>query len=171
MSVSCENPSNRTLVMSEIMPPTAANFSGHVHGGYLMLLLDRVAYACAARYTGAYAVTLSVDQVLFKEPIFVGELVTFYASVNFVGNTSMEVGIKVVAENLANRAVRHTNTSYFTMVAVNEQGEKQKAPELELTTKEERYRYEEAKKRRQMRMEYQKEHLAHKETIRSKLSG
>lgn len=171
MSTPPDTPDTRTLIMSEIMPPTAANFSGHVHGGYLMLLLDRVAYACAARYTGAYAVTLSVDQVLFKQPIYVGELVTFYASVNFVGKTSLEIGIKVVAEDLAKRSVRHTNTSYFTMVAVNEQGEKQQVPPLELSTQAQKYRFEEAQKRRQMRMDYQEQHSSHKAAIRQAKQG
>ena len=77
------------LVMSELMMPNTANFSGNVHGGELLLLLDQVAYSCASRYSGHYCVTLSVDKVLFKEPIHVGELVTFYASVNYTGRTSM----------------------------------------------------------------------------------
>ena len=85
------------LVMSELMMPNAANFSGNVHGGELLRLLDQVAYSCASRYSGHYCVTLSVDKVLFKEPIHVGELVTFYASVNYTGRTSMEIGIRVEA--------------------------------------------------------------------------
>ena len=68
----------RSVVMSEVMTPEKANFSGHVHGGQIMLLLDKVAYACSARYAKAYCVTLSVDQILFKQPIFVGELVIYF---------------------------------------------------------------------------------------------
>jgi acyl-CoA hydrolase len=107
----------RSIVLAEVMTPDMANFAGHVHGGHLMLLLDKAAYACAARYSGHYVVTLSVDGIFFKEPIFVGELVMFYASVNYVGNSSLEVGIKVVAEDLQKGTQRHTNTcpqTYFT---------------------------------------------------------
>ncbi len=107
----------RELTMSVLMTPDTANFSGNVHGGVLLRLLDEVAYACASRYAGCYVVTLSVDQVVFKQPIHIGEMVTFYASVNHVGRTSMEVGIKVVAENILERTVRNTTRCYFTMVA------------------------------------------------------
>ena len=86
------------LTMSVLMTPDMANFSGNVHGGAILKLLDQVAYACASRYSGSYVVTLSVDKVNFKEPIYVGELVTFLASVNHVGRTSMEVGVRVDAE-------------------------------------------------------------------------
>ncbi len=153
-----EQDTNTSLVMSEIMPPQAANFSGHVHGGHLMLFLDQVAYACAARYAGQYVVTLSVDQVLFKKPIMVGELVTFYASVNYVGTSSMEIGIKVVAENLLTREKRHTNTCYFTMVAVDEHGKSVAVPPLNPQTQLEKYRFNEAKLRKSQRMELQKMH-------------
>ena len=119
----------RELIMSVLMTPDMANFSGNVHGGELLKLLDQVAYACASRYAGCYVVTLSVDQVLFKQPIKVGEMVTFLASVNYVGRTSMEVGIKVVAEDIQNRSVRHTNSCYFTMVAMAD-GMPQPVPEL-----------------------------------------
>jgi len=99
----------RELTMSVLMTPDMANFSGNVHGGVLLKLLDEVAYACASRYAGCYVVTLSVDLVLFKQAIHVGEMVTFYASVNHVGRTSMEVGIDVVAENIleTHRAQHH----------------------------------------------------------------
>ena len=103
LKIPCTIDDNRSIVMAEMMTPDMANFSAHVHGGHLMLLLDKVAYTCAARYCGCYVVTLSVDQIIFKQPIFVGELVLFYASVNFVGTTSMEIGIKVIAENLFQR--------------------------------------------------------------------
>jgi uncharacterized protein (TIGR00369 family) len=109
----------RELTISVLMTPDMANFSGNVHGGVLLKLLDEVACACASRYAGCYVVTLSVDQVLFKQPIHVGEMVTFYASVNHVGRTSMEVGIEVVAENILERTVRNTTRCYFTMVAYN----------------------------------------------------
>src|SRR5258708_10093459 len=107
----------RELTMSVLMTPDMANFSGNVHGGVLLKLLDEVAYACASRYAGCYVVTLSVDQVGFKQPMHVGEMITFYASVNHVGRTSMEGGIKVVAENILERTVRNTVRRYCTMVA------------------------------------------------------
>lgn len=159
---------SRSVIMSEIMTPDKVNFSGHVHGGHLMALLDRVAYACAARYAGKYMVTLSVDQILFKEPIFVGELVTFYASVNYVGNTSLEVGIRVVAEDLIKATRRHTNTCYFTMVAVDKLSGKPTAIDrpLELRNEVERYRYEDAIMRKQIRKEYYDKHAKHQENIR-----
>ena len=161
----------RSVVMTEVMPPDAENFSGHVHGGYLMQLLDRVAYACAARYARSYVVTLSTDQVTFKQPLFVGELVSFYANVNYVGKTSMEIGIKVVAENVTTGEQRHTNTCYFTMVAVDEQGKSKKLPALECRDDLERYRFEEAKLRKQHRMAMQEKHANHKARVRGGLTS
>jgi acyl-CoA hydrolase len=164
------NDDNRSIVMAEIMSPDKANFSGHVHGGYIMQLLDRVAYACASRYASKYMVTLSVDQILFKEPVYVGELVTFYASVNYVGNSSLEVGIRVEAESLTSQVKRHTNTCYFTMVAVDKTSGKPipiNKP-LIIRNEEERYRLEEAKIRKTLRMEYIKQHEEHKAAVRGK---
>lgn len=144
---------NRYLIMSEIMTPDTMNFNGHVHGGHILMLLDRVAYACAARYAAKTIVTLSVDQVFFKQPIFVGELVIFYSCVNYVGKTSMEVGIKVVAENLLTRTSRHTNTCFFTMVALDENNKPTEVPPLQINTEKERERFEAGKKRREMRLQ------------------
>ncbi|MGQ9806557.1 MAG: acyl-CoA thioesterase [Chlorobiales bacterium] len=140
--------------MTVLMTPDMANFSGKVHGGAIMKLLDQVAYACASRYSGSYVVTLSVDQVLFKEPIQIGELVTFLASINYTGRTSMEVGIKVIAENVQMKSVRHTNTSYFTMVGVDENGKPKAVPPFTPKTPTEKRRYEMAKLRRQMLIAY-----------------
>lgn len=142
----------RLLVMSEIMTPDMVNFQGNVHGGYILKLLDRVAYVCASRYSGKPTVTLSVDQVVFKEPIHVGELVTFYACVNYVGNTSMEVGIRVIAENFLTNQIRHTNTSYFTMVAVDENGKPTKAPPLSINDETQKHRHDEAILRKKARL-------------------
>ena len=88
----------KSLFMTFLMTPDMANFSGHVHGGTILKLLDQVAYACAARYCKNYVVAASLDQVIFKEPIKVGELVTFRANVNYVGRTSMEIEMKVMIE-------------------------------------------------------------------------
>lgn len=121
-------PRATSLEMSVLMTPDLANFAGNVHGGALLKLLDQVAYACATRYAQSYVVTLSVDRVMFREPIHVGEMTTFSASVNYTGRTSMEVGIRVEAENIETGRRRHTNSSYFTMVAVDSQGKAQPVP-------------------------------------------
>jgi acyl-CoA hydrolase len=146
-------PGNAQLSMTVLMTPDMANFSGKVHGGTLLKYLDEVAYACASRYAGCYVVTLSVDQVIFREPIHVGELVTFLASVNYSGRTSMEVGIKVITENIRERSVRHTNSCFFTMVAVDDQGKPAPIPALEPNTPDARRRQRQALQRRQIRDE------------------
>jgi len=143
---------SRELTMSILMTPAMANFSGNVHGGELLKLLDWVAYACASRYAGCYAVTVSVDQVVFKKPLHVGEMVTFYASVNHVGRTSMEVGIKVVAENIQDRSARVTTSCYFTMVAYDH-GKAVAVPRLTLDTDTRKRRFREAERRKQLRLE------------------
>lgn len=142
----------RSLTMTEIMTPDMANFYGNVHGGHLLKLLDHVAYVCASRYSGKPTVTLSVDQVLFKKPIHVGELVTFHASVNYVGNTSMEIGIRVEAENFLTNEIRHTNTSYFTMVAIDTNGKPTKVAPLTIRNETEQRRFNEALLRKQARL-------------------
>ncbi|TJZ72977.1 acyl-CoA thioesterase [Chitiniphilus eburneus] len=140
------------LSMTVLMMPDMANFSGNVHGGQLLKLLDQVAYACASRYAGTYVVTLSVDQVLFKQPIHIGEMVTFLASVNYTGRTSMEVGIRVQAENIRTREVRHTNSCYFTMVAMGDDGQPAVVPPLACDTDTMRERFRQAETRRAMRL-------------------
>lgn len=140
------------LTMTVLMTPDMVNFSGKVHGGHILKLLDQVAYACASRYAGRYVVTLSVDRVMFREPIHVGELVSFLASVNYTGRTSMEVGIKVVAEDIQKQTVRHANSCFFTMVAVNEAGEPQTVQPLEPSTPDEIRRYADAQARRARRI-------------------
>ncbi len=147
------------LRMTVLMTPDMANFSGNVHGGTILKLLDQVAYACASRYAGTYAVTLSVDQVTFRQPIHVGELVTFLASVNYTGTSSMEIGVKVIAENIRSQVVRHANSCFFTMVAVNAEGKPTAVPPLSPTTPDERRRFDAAKLRRQLRQEMEQRHL------------
>ncbi|WP_176086011.1 acyl-CoA thioesterase [Martelella sp. HB161492] len=143
------------IEMVVLMTPDMANFSGKVHGGALLNLLDRVAYSCAARFSQVYAVTLSVDQVTFRQPIQVGELVTFRASVNYAGRTSMEIGIRVEAENIPTGERRHTNSCYFTMVAVDHSGTPTPVPKLDLNSPEKERRYREAELRRELRREYE----------------
>jgi len=150
----------RSLTMSEIMTPDKANFAGNIHGGHLLQFLDQVAYACAARYSSCYVVTLSVDQVIFKQPIHVGELVRCYASVNYVGKTSMEIGIKVVAENLLTQEQRHTNSCFFTMIAVGEDHKPCKVTPLTLNNETEKRRFNEAKLRKERRFKAAEEHAA-----------
>ena len=148
---------SRKLEMTVLMTPEMANFSGKVHGGALLNLLDRVAFSCASRYSQAYCVTLSVDQVVFKEPINVGELVTFRASINHAGRTSMEVGIRVEAEEIRTGKRRHTNSCYFTMVAVDEAGKPQPIPELRVLTDEEAQRQRAAGVRKTLRRRFSEE--------------
>ncbi len=104
-------------------------------------------------YAGRYVVTLSVDQVTFLQPIHVGELVTFLASVNYTGRTSMEVGIKVVTENIREQVVRHANSCFFTMVAVDESGRPDGVPPLQLQTQVQKRRQHAAQLRRDLRKE------------------
>jgi uncharacterized protein (TIGR00369 family) len=141
------------LNMTVLMSPDMANFSGNVHGGAILKLLDQVAYACASRYAGQYVVTLSVDQVTFRQPIHVGELVSFLASVNHTGTSSMEVGIKVVAEDIRTQVVRHVNSCFFTMVAVDDDRRPVAVPPLRPFTVEEKRRFESAILRKQLRQE------------------
>lgn len=136
-----------TLSMSVLMTPDLANFTGNVHGGALLKLLDEVAYACASRYSRHYAVTLSVDRVVFREPIRVGELLTLSASINYTGRTSMEVGIRVVTESIHTGVRRHTNSCYFTMVAM-EDGTPVAVPPLVPRSDVARRRYAQAQARR-----------------------
>lgn len=143
----------KSLYMTVLMTPDMANFAGKVHGGALLKLLDQVAYACAARYCNGYVVTRCLDQVVFREPIQVGELVNFMANVNYTGNTSLEVGVKVVAENLHSKQKRHTNSCYFTMVHVDENGRPAPVPPLIIETETERLLYEAGKMRKEMRQE------------------
>lgn len=146
------------LTMTVLMTPDMANFSGNVHGGTILKLLDQVAYACASRFAGRYTVTLSVDQVMFRQPIHVGELVSFLASVNYTGTSSMEIGIKVVTENIRDQVVRHANSCFFTMVAVGEDGRPVPVPPLSPNSPDEKRRWEAAIERKKLRQELQRRH-------------
>ena len=114
----------------ELMVPSYANFGGKVHGGTLMSLMDKVAYVCASKHAGNYCVTVSVDNVEFLQPVEVGEVIKLMGSVNYVGRTSLVVGIKVVAENLQEGVSKHTNTCYFNMVAKSPDGKTAEVPAL-----------------------------------------
>ena len=147
-----QNPPAHEPHMTTLITPAMANFSGNLHGGELLKMLDQVAYACASRYSGNMCVTLSVDNVIFKEPIHVGELVNYYASVNLVGRTSMEIGIRVEAENIQTRTVRHTNSCYFTMVAMKD-GKPVAVPPLKLETEQQILRHAAAEQRKKLRLQ------------------
>src|SRR5438128_9373662 len=111
-----KHPRDSETIMSELMMPHHANLMGNVVGGVVLAPVDRAAAVAAIRHAGKQCVTVSVDKVDFKEPIHVGELVTAYSRVNFAGRTSMEVGVKIIAENVLTGDKRHTNSCYVTYV-------------------------------------------------------
>jgi acyl-CoA hydrolase len=143
---------SRTTI-TELMIPSFANFSGKVHGGILLGMMDKVAYVCAAKHSGAYCVTVSVDGVEFKEPVEVGELVSLSASVNYVGNSSMIIGIRVESLKPKTGQKKHTNSCYFTMVAKNEDGSLMQVPKLIFQNNEDIRRFWDAKNLKKMRNE------------------
>jgi uncharacterized protein (TIGR00369 family) len=149
------------VTISELMLPSHQNFSGKIHGGYILMLMDQIAFASASRYSGTYCVTASVDTVDFLNPIEVGELVTMKASVNYVGNSSMVVGIRVTSENIQTGIVKHCNSSYFTMVAKDATGKTVPVPAIELNTLTEVRRFCNALKR----ISLKKERSQHEETF------
>jgi len=147
-----KKPSDSVTVMSQLMMPTDANNAGYVHGGVILAIADKVAGVCAVRHSRMYSVTASFDRVDFHKPINIGQLVTFMASVNYVGKTSMEIGIRVESEDLQKGKKIHTNSFYVTMVALDKKGKPTKVPKLIPITREEKRRFKEAEKRRKHRL-------------------
>ncbi len=139
------------------MLPSHSNFNGKIHGGYILSLLDQIAFACASKHSGVYCVTASVDTVDFLNPIEIGELVTMKASVNYVGSSSMVIGIRVEAENIQTGVVKHCNSSYFTMVAKNKEGKSVKVPGLILGTNDDIRRFVKNVKRRHVKRKNKQE--------------
>ncbi len=137
--------------ITELMIPSYANFGGKIHGGILLSLMDKVAYACSSKHAGAYCVTVTVDRVEFLEPVEVGELVSLHASINYVGNSSLIVGIRVEALDVRTGVVKHTNSSYFTMVAKGDDNKPTTVPKLILETKEDVKRFIEAMRLKEIR--------------------
>ncbi len=133
MQKTFKSPEKSRVTLSMLMLPSHANFSGKIHGGHILSLIDQIAFACASKHSNNYCVTASVDVVDFLAPIEVGELVTLKASVNFVGRTSMVVGIRVVSENIQTGEIKHCNSSYVTMVAKNTSGATVPVPGLTLS--------------------------------------
>jgi len=138
--------------IAEVMMPHMANTVGNVHGGVILGMLDRVGAVSAIRHAQRICVTVSADRVDFREPIHVGELVTMYASVNYAHRTSVEVGVRVEAEDLLTGVRRHTNTCYLTFVAIDEAGHPAPVPPVLPETDEERRRFKEAEARRAHRV-------------------
>lgn len=137
---------------AELMMPQDANNMGHVFGGVVLSMMDKCAAIAAFRHSRMNVVTVSIDRVDFREPIHVGDLVVMKASVNYAGRTSMEVGVRVEAEDLLSGRRRHTNSCYLTFVAVDRNGRPVEVPELHPRTDNEKRRYEAAAERRQSRL-------------------
>ncbi|WP_303315995.1 acyl-CoA thioesterase [Flavivirga abyssicola] len=124
------------ITISELMLPSHSNFSGKIHGGYILNLMDQIAFACASKHSRNYCVTASVNKVDFLNPIDVGELVTLKASVNYTGRTSMVIGVRVESENIQTGNKKHCNSSYFTMVAKDESGKNVPVPGIILDSEQ-----------------------------------
>ena len=145
--------------MTRLMTPDMANFSGNVHGGIILKLLDEAAFSCASRYCKTYVMTAALDHVMFKAPITVGDLVTFKCNVNYVGRSSMEIGIRVEGEKIREKEKYHAISCYFTMISVNENGVPQIAPELQIESETEQKLFDAGKMRREMRKETKERNL------------
>ncbi len=128
-------------IYTELMIPSYANFGGKIHGGTLLSLMDKVAFICASKHSAQYCVTVAVEGVEFKQAVEVGDLVTIKASVIFVGNTTMIVGMRVESFKPTEGIIRHTNSCYFTMAAKDSKGNLIEVPGLRLETDEQLRRY------------------------------
>jgi len=138
-------------IITELMIPSYANFGGKIHGGILLSLMDKVAYATASKHAGTYCVTVTVDKVEFLQPVEVGELVSMHASVNYVGRTSLVVGIRVESQNIKTGKIKHTNSSFFTMVAKGDDDKPAMVPKLILENREDVKRFIEAMRMKEIR--------------------
>jgi uncharacterized protein (TIGR00369 family) len=147
-----------SVTMAQVMLPQDANPAGNVHGGVIMKLIDTAASVVAGRHARANTVTASIDRLDFLGPVFVGDLLFLKASLNLAGKTSMELGVRVEAENLVSGVVRHTSSAYLTFVALDENGKPRPVPPLIFETDEERRRNEGALRRRKMRLELRAAH-------------
>jgi uncharacterized protein (TIGR00369 family) len=157
MTLAAKPVSVSQTTITELMIPSYANFGGKIHGGILLSLMDKVAYACASKHAGAYCVTVSVDKVEFLQPVEVGELVSLHASVNHVGNSSMVVGIRVEAQNVKLGTIKHTNSCYFTMVAKGDDEKPTQVPALILENKEQVKRFIEALRMKEIKQKVKEE--------------
>jgi acyl-CoA hydrolase len=146
-------------VLVHWLGPTDANSAGFVHGGVVMKLCDSAAGLSGVRHSGGRVVTAGMDRMTFNDPIEIGELLTLRAAVNAVWRTSMEVGVRVEAERPASGAVRHTNTAYLTMVAVDVDGRPREVPPLVCESDDEHRRHDAAQTRRRNRLAEREEIL------------
>ncbi len=149
--------SHSRTTITELMIPAYANFGGKIHGGILLSLMDKVAYACAAKHAGTYCVTVAIEGVEFLQPVNVGDLVSLHASVNYVGRSSLIIGIRVESENIRTGLRTHTNTSYFTMVAKGDDDKPTEVPALQLETRDDVRRFMESIKRRELKAAFKHE--------------
>ncbi len=152
MALKGRHPRESEAVLTELMMPHHANIMGNVFGGHILALVDRVAAVAAIRHAHRECVTVSVDKVDSREPIHVRDLVTAMARVNFAGRTSMEVGVKVLAEDVLTGDKRHTNSCYVTYVALDENGRPTEVAPIVPETADEKRRYDRAAKRRATRV-------------------
>jgi acyl-CoA hydrolase len=153
-----------SVVTAQMMIPQDANPAGNVHGGVVVKIIDEAAGVVAARHSRCNVVTASIDRMDFHLPIFVGDLLFFKACLNYVGKTSMEIGVRVEAENLMTGAVSHAASAYLTYVAIDKKGHPVEVPPLILESDEERRRHREGKARRETRLgERNKKDACHKD--------
>jgi uncharacterized protein (TIGR00369 family) len=150
--------SDSKVTLTQMMEVTDANVAGNVHGGVIMRLVDTAAALAAIKHSGGVALTVGIDEMTFLEPVYIGEVVVLKASVNDVGTTSMECGVRVEAQDPVTGSVRHVNSGYLAFVAVDQEGRPRAVPPLVAETEVERRRQVEAKLRRERR-------IAHKEAI------
>jgi len=150
-SIQGETAEDSAVILTHQVLPHDANPAGNVHGGVILKLIDTAAGVVAMRHVRGWAVTASIDRMDFLRPVFVGELVTLKASLNMVGRTSMEIGVRVEAENLLTGEVRHTNSAYLTFVAQDERGNPRPAPPLIVAGEVAERRHKQALRRRELR--------------------
>ncbi len=151
------SPDESASEISELMMPGDVNNLGHVFGGVVLSMVDRAAAVTAMRHARQPCVTVSINQVDFKEPIYTGEFVTCSARVNYVGRTSMEIGVRVVAEHPISGRHRHTNDCLLTFVAIDENSRPARVPGLKLVTNEDKERFEDGRRRRENREALERE--------------
>jgi uncharacterized protein (TIGR00369 family) len=146
-----------SVTIAQVMIPQDVNPAGNVHGGVIMKLIDTAGAVVASRHARCNTVTVSIDRLDFHHPVFVGDLLFFKASLNMVGRTSMEAGVRVESENVVTGEVRHTASAYLTYVALDKDGRPQPVPQLIIETDEEKRRNREAKVRRESRLAERKQ--------------
>lgn len=144
--------SETSLVLTHLMMPADANYMGMIHGGIIMKLIDEAAAACAYRFSRTNVLTAAIDRIDFHHPVQIGDLVRLRANVNHAGRTSMEVGVRVEAEDLGSGTVTHTNSAYLVLVAIDTEFQPMAVPQLVPTTDEQRKWHADAERRRQKRL-------------------